>query len=365
MNINKQFLRTLFEHLILSILFIWYFVPNSFLRPAVELGTECFLASLIVIAAEVNFWILYPSFQKNNHLFLYFALSAGEIIVLSVVEYCLTIDANMSMYVTELANAEYFQIQKALFLNLLFRNCGLFSVVMILAYNTDLKIRLFEKDRKLFKLNKQLIVQSLNDKQTCLLDADRICYVQQNQNYNNFYTFDGAHFNRRSTLMDIEELLGEENFLKISKSVIISKSHIKDFTEDKIVLLTDNNIENYQLTIGKTYLSEVSPIIKSLLNKAKQDLQESESSKPEPPQPEPTLPELHPKSLAIFQYISTCPGCKITDIIEGTKIPKSTVTRYLKDLLADGLIEYVGSKKTGGYRVKKEPRQDGTNVEKR
>ena len=351
MNINKQFLRTLFEHLILSILFIWYFVPNSFLRPAVELGTECFLASLIVIAAEVNFWILYPSFQKNNHLFLYFALSAGEIIVLSVVEYCLTIDANMSMYVTELANAEYFQIQKALFLNLLFRNCGLFSVVMILAYNTDLRIRLFEKDRKLFKLNKQLIVQSLNDKHTCLLDADRICYVQQNQNYNNFYTFEGALFNRRSTLMDIQELLGEENFLKISKSVIVSKSHIKDFTEDKIVLLTDNNIENYQLTIGKTYLSEVSPIIKSLLYKAKQDLQESESSKPEPPQPEPTLPELHPKALAIFQYISTFPGCKITDIMEGTKIPKSTVTRYLKDLLVDGLIEYVGSKKTGGYRA--------------
>ena len=264
------------------------------------------------------------------------------------------------MILIELSNAECFKIKKALLLNLLFRDSGLISVVMILAYNTDLRIRLFEEDRKLFKLKKQLMVQSPKDKQTHLLDADRICYVQQNQNYNNFYTFDGAHFNRRSTLMDIQELLGEENYLKISKSVIVSKSHIKDIMEDKIVLLTDKNIENYQLTIGKSYLSEVSPVIKSLLNKTKQDLQESE-----PSQPEPIIPELHPKAIAIFQCISTCPGCKINDIVESTKIPKSTVTRYLKELLLDGLVEYVGNKRVGGYRVKKETYQDSTNAETR
>ncbi|MBO6079542.1 MAG: helix-turn-helix domain-containing protein, partial [Bacteroidales bacterium] len=37
--------------------------------------------------------------------------------------------------------------------------------------------------------------------------------------------------------------------------------------------------------------------------------------------------------------------------VSGTKIPKSTVARYLKELQQNGLIEYVGSKKTGGYRV--------------
>ena len=77
------------------------------------------------------------------------------------------------------------------------------------------------------------------------------------------------------------------------------------------------------------------------------------------------MPELPPKALAIFQYISTNSGCKITDIIEGTKLPKSTVTRYLKNLQQDGLIKYEGNKRVGGYRVKEETHQDSTNDETR
>ena len=215
-----------------------------------------------------------------------------------------------------------------------------------MAYNTDLRIRLFEKDRKLFRLKKQLIVQSLTDKQALFLDADQICYIQQDQNLNHFYTFDGQHFIRRSSLMDLQQLLGEENYLKISKSVIVSKPHIKGLAEDVITLQTDQHTEEYQLRIGKSYLSEVLPVVKSELRKNMQDLRKT-GNKPS----EPSLPGLHPKALAIYQYILTCPESKIPDIVEGTKIPKSTVTRYLKELQEDGLIEYTGSKKTGGYRV--------------
>ncbi len=346
MNIDWRFQKSLLGHLVLSIIFFWYYTHYSFLRPVTEPVTECFLALLIVGAAEVNFWVIYPACQNNSHSILYFVLSAVEIIALSVVEYFLTIDAKLSIYVIELTGPELFQIKKSLLLNLLFRNCGLISVVMIMADNTDLRIRLFEKDRKLFRMKKQLIVQSLTNKQSLFLDADQICYIQQDQNLNHFYTFDGQRFIRRSTLMDLQQLLGEENYLKISKSVVVSKSHIKGLAEDVITLLTDQNTEEYQLKIGKSYLSEVVPVVKSVLKKNKQELNKTGNQ-----QSESLLPDLHPKALAIYQYIRTCPESKITDIVERTKIPKSTVTRYLKELQKDGLIEYAGSKKTGGYRV--------------
>jgi uncharacterized membrane protein len=57
------------------------------------------------------------------------------------------------------------------------------------------------------------------------------------------------------------------------------------------------------------------------------------------------------KALEIRKYISIHHNCKLDDIVSSTKIPKSTVTRYLKELQAQNLIKYVGSKKTGGYRV--------------
>ena len=346
MHIDWRFHRALLGHLFLSILFFWYYADNSFLRPAVEPGTEYFLALLIIVAAEVNFWILYPAFHNNNRTFIYFLLTTVEAVALSVVEYLLTIEIQLSMIHLESTGLESIQIKKTLITNLLLRNGGLMGIVMILAYNTDLRIRMFDKDRKLFRLKRQLLVRSIADRSSHLLDADRICYVQQHQNYNYFYTPDGKRFERRATLKDIQTLLGEEDYMQISKSVIVCKSYLKSCDEDEIVLLTDENVENYRLTIGKSYRSEVLPVVSAVLDKVKKDMPESGD-----PQPQPSIPNLCPKALAIFQYISTSPGCKITDIVERTNLPKSTVTRYLKKLQQEGHIKYEGNKRVGGYQV--------------
>ena len=343
MRIDWRFQKALLGHLLLSILFFWYYTHNSFLRPAVETGTECFLALLIIVAAEVNFWVLYPACQNNNRTLLYFIWTAVEIITLSVVEYFLTIKIQLSMIHVELLGLDSFQIKKTLMMNLLLRNSGLMGIVMILAHNADLRIRLFDQDRKLFRLKRQLLVRAIKDKSSHLLDSDKICYVQQQQNYNFFYTRDGKRYDRRATLTDIQSLLGEEEYLQISKSVIVRKSCLKSCSEDEIVLSTDENVEDYRLTIGKGYRSEVVPVVNALLVR----MSESENL-----QPQPYIPDIPPKALAIFQYISAHPGSKLPDIMEGTKIPKSTVTRYLKTLQQEGHVQYEGNKRVGGYRVK-------------
>jgi predicted transcriptional regulator len=357
MHLDWRIYRTILGHLLLSILFFWYYVHNSFLRPVAEPGTEYFLALLIIVAAEVNFWVLYPAFQSNNHSFLYFVLSAVEIIILSVIEYLLTIDGSFSMIPIELTDNECFKIKKRLFTNLLFRDCGLMGSVMILAYNTDLRIRIFDRDWKLFKLKSQVLVQTVPDKKPYLLDKERICYIQQRQNYNRFFSNDGNCYERRSTLTDIQKLLGEKDFLQISKSVIVSKACLKSCNENKIVISTDENVEDYKLTIGNGYRSKVLPVVKTVLDKVQQEIPKSEIS-----QTQSYMQELSPKALAIFQYISKSPGCKITDITENTNLPKSTVTRYLKDLQQKGLIKYEGNKRVGGYRAVNK-QQDGTNAE--
>ncbi len=51
--------------------------------------------------------------------------------------------------------------------------------------------------------------------------------------------------------------------------------------------------------------------------------------------------------------------------MERTHFSQSTVNRILGQLKADGLIEYDGSKKTGGYRVvnHKNQQQEPSNVQ--
>ena len=53
----------------------------------------------------------------------------------------------------------------------------------------------------------------------------------------------------------------------------------------------------------------------------------------------------------VLNYIREHPGCRSTEIIAHTTYPKTTLDRCLSDLKRQGLIEYRGSKKTGGYCV--------------
>ena len=55
----------------------------------------------------------------------------------------------------------------------------------------------------------------------------------------------------------------------------------------------------------------------------------------------------------ILEFIKNNPGIKKPAIIVHIGKSKATLTRYLKQLVEQDLIEYKGSDKTGGYYLKK------------
>ena len=55
----------------------------------------------------------------------------------------------------------------------------------------------------------------------------------------------------------------------------------------------------------------------------------------------------------ILEFIKNNPGIKKPAIIARIGKSKATLTRYLKQLVEQNLIEYRGSDKTGGYYLKK------------
>jgi predicted transcriptional regulator len=55
--------------------------------------------------------------------------------------------------------------------------------------------------------------------------------------------------------------------------------------------------------------------------------------------------------MQVYSFIEENPLVKIASIEQLTQKSDKTVRRYLKILKDNGLIEYIGSDKTGGYRV--------------
>jgi predicted HTH transcriptional regulator len=53
----------------------------------------------------------------------------------------------------------------------------------------------------------------------------------------------------------------------------------------------------------------------------------------------------------VFVYIQNHPLCRIPAIVQATGISERSIQRTIKALKAEGVIEFVGAPKTGGYRL--------------
>ena len=347
MNNNRKLVSVLFGQAVFSAFFFVYFTKNSFLRPSVNANTEYCIALMIVFALLLNFWSLRLLSQKKNTMVLYLLFSSLEIVITALIEYILTIDVKLSGFPDNFIVLHETHIKRQLFLNLLFRNCGLFCFAGLVSDNLRLRLHIHDKERTIYLKTQQLEVQQFLEKESVLLSEDKICYITQNQNYNTFVTTEGK-YTKRGTLNDIYDLLGENHYVKISRSTIVQLKFINSIHNDIIELNMNQNTEDSHLQISPSFSSTAVPRITEFLKEREYERSVSETSEPKPNH---ILQKLPRKAQDIHRYIANHPNCKLNDIVSGTQIPKSTITRYLKEMQDEGLIQYSGSKKTGGYRV--------------
>ena len=62
--------------------------------------------------------------------------------------------------------------------------------------------------------------------------------------------------------------------------------------------------------------------------------------------------DLNPGQQAVLDCITAYPGLRVPKLSELTNIPSKSIERHISALIARNLIEYRGSKKTGGYYSK-------------
>lgn len=340
--------------ILLNVLFcvtlLWFFSRNAFLRPYLgSTAKECLSGLLLLATLYANYYVSYPKLHRK-HIFLYWIVVA----IASLLAGCI-----------ELATGYSFVVKcQAMRINEL----GLFgclSKYVFLVFSRNLAFNFFPfmlRERRQLQdaLNKEVsivyqhtrLLDVCDKKNNCqLIPVDNILYCKKQGNYTYVCTVDGEELTRYCSIKYMEQLLGDKEFIHISSSVIVPYQHIASCDGNTVAMKMMSWMEEplaFDLDISRD--PKMVATIKEHLGA---DQAPTEDGQPE------NEPEKDKKSLSVpskdkldtvLNYIKAHPGCRSKEIHTQTSYSLSTVERCLSELKKQGLIQYTGSKKTGGYQ---------------
>ena len=353
MQSTRKTIHLIIGQVMFFVLFFWYFLQYSFLRPSVDKNIDCIIALFLIAVMAINFWLLHPFINKKYSFYIYLLISLVESLIINIVEYVMTLHVILSLYSDVIHQyGKTTAVLLPIYCNTFFRDYALLVFVGLVADNIRLVIKGVESDQELLRSKNQLVAKYQG--KICVIDLAPIYLCRQERNYAMLYSIDGQIYKKRISLKDLDDLLRGKGFVRISKSDIIRLSSIKKCENNIIFLINEIVTKTKTIIIGKSFIESAVPIILQFLQtKSEVELttKKSEENRGQTfflkQQNEPN----RTKAVKIQQYISAHQNCKLDEIVVNTKIPKSTTTRYLKEMQQQGFIKYVGSKKTGGYRV--------------
>jgi uncharacterized membrane protein len=186
-----------------------------------------------------------------------------------------------------------------------------------------------------------------------LVDIRDIFYCRQQGNYTSVVTVRNETYTRLGSMKHLEQLLGEEEFIRITTTLLVPFRYIQ-LCQDNMVVMKQMPWEKvptaFQLE-PKTS-AEISERIAEFISRNDAVLGEEESSETPVTPAAKRKPATPPdeKIQEVLSYIGKHANCNSADIVGGTSYSLSTVERCLSELRKQGLIEHTGSRKSGGYK---------------
>jgi len=333
-------------HFILCSSFLYLFCKNSLLRPSPPSaqGKEFFIGAMLLFICYLNALVLHPLLYRKNKIMTYVLWSVFSIVVSLFVEFfCLYSDI---MNCT-LRNLNYDEANEFFRICILFdalRDAGMLSFTFLICeFNWHHK-----QEKSLEKLlmasERKIIVKDLSGTDV-LLSYKQIRYCEQEENSTKIYGMDDAVYFRYGSLKNFQTLFDDDFFVQIDRKTLIAKNQIRSFTDKQLWITSED------------HPFEISPIFQTQMDKlliappSKKKIKRKKIIRP----PMVKKPVDNKKRQDVFHIISENPIISAVKLAEQSQLSQSTVNRILKLLKDEGLIEYTGSKKTGGYRVRQQP----------
>lgn len=370
-NTNK--IVTILLNVLFCAALLWLFSRNCFLRPyAGSMWKELFTGVMQLATLYINYFMLYPLLVERRHSRTLYWLAVGVmVLVFTVLELAIA-----RPYIMECSRFIIEQVGfYSFFSKLLFAVGGrylffnffsyLFSERKQLQEAFDAEVRIvYQEVRKLD------VVDHHNKNKLILIPIDDIYYCLQDGNYTRIYTVDNIWYSRLGSMIHLEQLFGEEEFVRISPTLLVPYKYIATCKGNEVLmkkmLWTRTPLK---FTIDTKNSNEISERIARYLETAKtghrrdgarnvytsnEQRDRRDGARPVSTSNRKRRHPINPsqeKQEAVFAFVQSHPGTRSTEIIAETSISQSTVERCLAELRKQGRIEYVGSKKNGGYQA--------------
>ena len=341
-------------NVLFCILVIWFFTQNCILRPyAGSFLKEAISAMLLLGSLYANYFLLYPKIYQKYSYFIYWLSVLLIAVITSILDLAIAYPHIAS------CNAKVIQIIGPF---------GFFSRILICTTGRNLAFNFFpylfrerqhfrqslEKEREIVYERVRMLDVTDKNSDIQLISIDEIFYCQQQRNFTVIYTVQNKSYTRLGSMRHLEQLFGEEAFIRITTTLLVPFQYIQS-CQDNVVVMKNmpwkKNPTAFQLE-PKTSAEITERIaefmrLKDVVSGGKEGADTSVSTvgkrKPATPTDE--------KIREVLSYIENHANCNSADIIAGTKYSLSTVERCLSELRKQGLIEHTGSKKCGGYRT--------------
>lgn len=348
-------------HLIFCAIFLYVFRSYCSLRPAAfpSLYKE-FIAGLVVLAAVyLNYFLLFPHLFARRKYLSFWLLTFCSILLAGGLEMLIVFSQVKEIYkqTCEISLIRHYMVLDTIAVCM--RNGGwvLFAIII----SEISRIRKQEQDKEIsLRQQYHFIDVRCSDYSNAFINTKDIYYCMQEHNTVTIYTNNLNQYFRYCSMVRMEDLLGTEEFIRISRNVIVSKKYIGKFSDGRLELRKPNKYSKTTfLPVGQAYESVLKEHIqleterKNALNGNKKRKSGQKNTKSDNPLPKTILEEFehNPKLLAVYLQIKKKPDSNVNSISFGCRIPKGTVRRYVSFLMDKQLIEHSGSRRYGGYRA--------------
>ena len=341
---------------LLNILFcaimLWLFTQNSVLRPyAGSFFKEALSVLFLLGSIYVNYFLLYPRIYQKYSYHIYWLAVVLMSIVVGIVDLAIAYPFIM------LRNAQviefvgyYIFFLKALFF-IIGRNLALNIFPYLFRERQQLRHSL-EKEREIVYERVRMLDVTDKDSNVQLVSIDDIFYCEQQRNFTTIHTVKNKTYTRLGSMKHLEQLLGEEEFIRLTPTLLMPFRYIQSCKDNTVVMRqmpwqkapTTFPLEARTQTEVTEKISEV--LSQKVVISNENKIQEAPTSSTA--RRKPALPS-EEKVREVLSYIEAHPNCNTADIMAETDFSLSTVERCLAELKKRGAIQYTGSKKSGGY----------------
>lgn len=340
-------------NVIFCILTLWLFTQNSILRPYAGSSFKEFIAGVLLLGTVyLNYFLLYPClYQKHSHIIYWLTLMLAVLLTggLDLIIAYPNIVSCCAPIIEVVGPFSYFS---KIFFFLVGRNMALNFFPFLLRDRKHFQQSLEKEVRVVYQDVRKIDVED-SDNNILLVPIDDIFYCLQDGNYAYVYLVQNKHYTRYGSMKHLAQLLGDD-FIRITSTTLLPFRHIKA-CKDNVVIMKKMPWQEEAITfkLESQNQEQIEEKVTEGIMRYRVKAGKKKAPKRTAHRDMKRKPILPPKDAVetVFSCIQKHPDCKSADIVAKTSHSLSTVERCLSELRKQELITYVGSKKTGGYRV--------------